>query len=388
MKKEKLERLNDLYNEEIKSERLMGAQVRVYHKNKLVFSNVYGSDKEDSIYKIYSMTKPITAVAFMILYERGLVDIMDPVEKYLPAYAGMKVVDGDGLRDAKSPILVKDVLNMTSGLVYPGDGNEPERIMDKLYADLHARALAGEEMTNLKILSELATVPLLFDPGESWRYGISADVVGGIVEAVSGMPYGEFLQKEIFEPLGMTDTGFYVPEVKIGRLAKMYTRKDESGRLRLANEKELEWLNEYAPTKKPFIESAGGGLYSSCSDYCKFALMMLNGGEFNGAKILGRKTVEFIGSPQLDKKQLDTMKLGQIGGVQGYSYGNLNRVMVDSALACSNGSVGEYGWDGLPGTYFCIDPQEELVIVYMQQIQQGGDYSLRRKMRQIVYSAL
>lgn len=388
MRKDNLNMLNDLFNGEIEKKRLAGATVRVYHKNEMIFSNAYGSDCEDSIYKIYSMSKPITSVALMILYERGLIDLFDPVGKYIPAYSNMKVIENGVLRDAKREITLKDVMNMTSGLVYPGTDNEPSKIMDDLYADLHKRALGGEKMTNLSILTELASVPLLFDPGDAWYYGISADVVGGVVEVVSGMPYGEFLKKEIFDPLGMNDTGFFVPEEKINRLAKMYARENEVGDIRLATEKELEWLNEYAPTKKPFIESAGGGLYSTLDDYSKFALMMVNGGEYNGVRILGRKTVEFIGSNQLDDAQHAVMKKGQIGGVQGYGYGNLNRVLVDKTDALSNGSIGEYGWDGLPGTYFCIDPKEQLVIVYMQQIKQGGDYTLRRKMRQIIYGAI
>jgi len=388
MRKEKLNELNDLFNREINIKRLAGASVKVYHRNEMIFTGVYGSDKEDSIYKIYSMSKPVTTVALMILYERGLVDLFDSVGKYISAFADMKVIENGILRDAKREILLSDLMNMTSGLVYPGEDNEPSKIMDDLYKDLHKRALGGEKMTNLSILSELATVPLLFDPGEKWYYGISADVIGGVVEVVSGMSYGEFLKKEIFDPLGMNDTGFYVPEEKINRLAKMYARENEVGDIRPATTKELEWLNEYAPTRKPFIESAGGGLYSTLDDYCRFALMMVNGGEYNGVRILGRKTVDFIGSPQLNEAQLDVMKKGQIGGVQGYSYGNFNRVLVDRALALSNGSVGEYGWDGLPGTYFCIDPAEELVIVYMQQIKQGGDYSLRRRMRQIIYGAI
>ncbi len=240
-------------------------------------------------------------------------------------------------------------------------------------------------MSSLSILNELAAIPLMFDPGSRWHYGLSADVLGGIVEVVSGMKYSDFLKKEVFEPLGMKDTDFYVPEEKITRLAKMYSYEDAEGHLRLSNEEELLWLSEYAPTKKPYIESAGGGLYSTVDDYSRFALMLLNGGECEGVRILGRKTVDYLRTNQLDERQLKTIDFDSIIG---YGYGNLNRVMLDLAAADSNGSVGEFGWDGLPGTYFMIDMAEDLVVVYMQQIQQGADQRLRHRMRQAIYSGI
>ena len=385
MNQKQLKQLDALFEKEMQEERIKGASLLVQHKGKTEFRNVYGSDREDSIYKVFSMTKPITTVAFMMLYERGLVDVFDPVSKYLPGYEHMQVATMRGLVDADKPITLKHLLNMTSGLVYPGDMSEPERIMDVLYHELHEKAVQGVNMSNLDIINALGSVPLLFQPGERWHYGISADVIAGVVEVVTGVPYGEFLKKEIFEPLEMKDTGFYVKEEEYGRLAQMYSRIDDKGRLRESDEKAYAWLNMYAPTKPPYIESGGGGLYSTLEDYSHFVQMLATKGTYQGKRILGRKTVDYISKNQLTPEQEKTIDFDSI---LGYGYGNFMRVMKDPAKAGSNGSVGEYGWDGLPGTYFFIDPEEELTLVYMQQIEQGGDLELRRKMCQIIYAAL
>ncbi|MBO5056633.1 MAG: beta-lactamase family protein [Lachnospiraceae bacterium] len=385
MNRQQLKQLDALFEREIQEERIKGASLLVEHKGKREFKNVYGSDREDSIYKVFSMTKPITTTAIMMLYERGLVDLFDPVSKYLEGYGHMQVATTKGLVDAKEPITLKHLLNMTSGLVYPGTESEPERIMEDLYRELHEKAVKGAGMSNLDIINALGSVPLLFHPGEAWHYGISADVIGGVVEVVTGVTYGEFLKNEIFEPLEMRDTGFYVKEEEYHRLAQMYSRIDEKGHLREADEKAYAGLNMYAPTKPPYIESAGGGLYSTLEDYSHFVQMLAAKGSFHGKRLLGRKTVEYISQSQLTDAQAKTIYFDSL---EGYSYGNLMRIMTDPAKAGSNGSIGEYGWDGLPGTYFFVDPEEELMLVYMQQIEQGADQVLRRKMRQIIYAAL
>lgn len=385
MNRQQLKQLDMLFEREMQEERIKGASLLVEHKGKREFQNVYGSDREDSIYKVFSMTKPVTTTAIMMLYERGEVDLFDPVSKYLEGYEHMQVATTKGLVDAKEPITLKHLLNMTSGLVYPGTESEPERIMEDLYRELHEKAVKGAGMSNIDIINALGSVPLLFHPGEAWHYGISADVIGGVVEAVTGVTYGEFLKNEIFEPLEMKDTGFYVKEEEYHRLAQMYSRMDEQGHLREADEKAYAGLNMYAPTKPPYIESAGGGLYSTLEDYSHFVQMLAAKGSYHGKRLLGRKTVEYISRSQLTDAQAKTIYFDSL---EGYSYGNFMRVMTDPARAGSNGSIGEYGWDGLPGTYFFVDPKEELTLVYMQQIEQGGDQVLRRKMRQIIYAAL
>lgn len=387
---QKLKYLDTLFENEIREGRIGGASLLVEHKGKRVFHNVYGSDKEDSIYKVFSMTKPITTVAAMMLYEQGIIDLYEPVSKYLEGYKNMKVATKDGLVDAVRPITLKHLLNMTSGLVYPGEDLESDKAMEQVRIKLHERAVKareeGKSLSNLDIINTIGEeVPLQFQPGEGWRYGFSADALAGVIEAITGVPYGEYLKKVIFEPLDMKDTGFYVEESQIHRLAQMYSRVDEEGHLKKADEKAYEWLNMYAPTKPPYIESGGGGLYSTLEDYSHFVRMLAAGGTYEGKNIIGRKTVEYISMNQLNELQ---MKWVNFDSIDGYGYGNFMRVMMDPAAAASNGSVGEYGWDGLPGTYFFVDPKEELMFVYMQQIEQGADQSLRRKMRQIIYGAL
>lgn len=385
MNQQKLKKLDELFASQMQEEKIKGASLLIEHKGKRVFQNVYGSDKENTIYKIFSMTKPITSVAVMTLYEQGLIDLYDPVEKYLDGYKDMKVWTKDGLVPAKEPITLKHLMNMTSGLVYPGEETKPEQIMNELYRDLHKRAVQGANFSNLDIINELGSVPLIFHPGEGWRYGISTDVMAGVVEVVTGKTYGEFLKEVIFEPLNMKDTGFYVKQEEFHRLAQVYSRIDEKGTLKEADEKAYAAMNMYAPNKPPYIESGGGGLYSTLEDYSHFAQMLLNKGEYQGKRIIGKKTVEYISQNQLNEQQLKTVYFDHMDG---YGYGNFMRVMMNPAACASNGSVGEYGWDGLAGTYFMVDPKEDLLLVYMQQIEQGADQNLRRRMRQIVYGAL
>ncbi len=385
MNKQKLDNLNALFAQEMKADRIKGASILVEHKSEPVFRNVYGTDKPDSIYKIYSMTKPITTIAVMMLYEQGRIDLYDPIGKYLKAYEQMMVATPAGLVEANSPITLRQLMNMTSGLVYPGTENVPEQMMEEIRIDLLRRAESGENFSNVDICNELAKAPLLFQPGQKWHYGLSADIMAAVVEVVTGIPFGEFLKKELFSPLEMKDTAFYVDESQIGRLATMYSRIDEEGHLCESDEKALNWLNLSRPTKPPYIESGGGGLYSTLEDYSHFVQMLAAGGIYKGKRLVGRKTIEFISKNQLNKEQLESIDFDSIDG---YGYGNFMRVMLHPEINASNGSVGEYGWDGLPGTYFMVDPSEDLILVYMQQIEQGADQSLRRKIRQIVYGAL
>lgn len=384
-----MNRLNELFNIELEAGRLKGAAIHVEQHGKTLFDAVYGTDRPDSIYKIYSMTKPITAVAVMILVERGLISILEPVSNYLPFFKDMTVSTPEGIVPAKNPVLIKDLLNMTSGIVYPGECNEPERIMAQKQQEMLARIAAGEKLDTMKICEVLASVPLEFEPGTEWRYGASADMLGALVEQVSGMKYSAFLKKEIFEPLEMTDTGFRVPSEKMPRLAQMYTRDKTTLICSPASKEQLAWLRMTDPTAEPYIEEGGGGLYCTMKDYTHFTRMLLNKGTYQGSKgtvrILGRKTVEYLSMNNLTDK-VDQKRIFE--SIYGYGYGNLMRTMISLPEAGSNGSIGEYGWDGLPGCYFMVDPAEDLMLVYMQQITEGADNVLRRKYRQIVYAAL
>ena len=382
--------LDALLTNEIAAEKLKGCSIFVQKGNKTLFQKSYGSDKDDSIYKIYSMSKPITSVAIMILFERGLLTLQEPVSNYLPAYKNMKVVTPNGIEEAKNQITIKHLLDMTSGLCYPGDTTLSERIMQDLQHKMLGQVAAGKKLGTVEICNILAQTPLEFEPGTSWKYGFSADVLGAVVEVISGMSYGEFLKKEIFNPLEMFDTDFLVPEEKLPRLAKMYSRNPKTGKCETPTPEKIHWLGLDEPSKAPNIESAGGGLYSTVKDYSNFARMLCNGGTFTNSKgekvkILSKKTVNFMTKPNVSEMQKTSKYLINMDG---YEYGNLLRIMTDLAKANSNGSLGEFGWDGLPGNYFMVDPEEDLILVFLQHIAEGPDWILRNKYRQIVYSSL
>jgi CubicO group peptidase (beta-lactamase class C family) len=330
------------------------------------------------------MTKPITAVAAMILYERGELDLMSKVSDYLPAFADCKVASKEGIIRASRPITIKDLLNMTSGIVYPGDFGEAERSMTKIYKEAKTQRQSGILKTNVDVCNKLAEGYLAFEPGTGYRYGQSADILGGVIEVITGKKYSDFLKKEIFTPLNMEDTGFYIDESKAFRQAVLY-RRDKSGKVVRAEDDVKRRMEMESPTKQPWFEKGGDGLYSTVNDYAHFAQMLLNKGSYHGKELIGKKTLSFMTSPQLTGQQFDSFDLESCIG---YNYGNYFRILTDPSLATSNGSIGEYGWDGMAGTYFFVDPTEELIVIYMQQIEGGCDYSFIRGIRQIIYGAI
>ncbi len=381
----KLNRLDTLIEKQRESGRLQGAAILVEHKGKRVYENHYEPDREDSIYKIFSMTKPITAVAAMMLYERGELDLMSKVSDYLPGFEKCKVVSSEGIRPATTPILVKDLLNMTSGIVYAGElFGEAERLMSKVWKEARTQRESGILKTNVDVCNKLAEAGIAFEPGETFRYGQSADIMGGVIEVISGMKYSEFLKKEIFTPLNMEDTDFKIGEGKEFRQAVLY-RRDKSGRAVRAEDDVRRRLQMENPSREPWFEQGGSGLYSTANDYAHFAQMLLNRGSYHGKELIGKKTMEFMVTPQLTKLQRQTL---DFESCKGYNYGNYFRVLTDPAAGCSNGSIGEYGWEGKAGSYFFVDPTEELIFIYMQQIEGGYDHSFLRGLKQIVYGAI
>ena len=379
----KLNRLDTLIEKQREAGALQGAKIIVEHKGKRVYENHYEPDREDSIYKIFSMTKPVTALAAMILYERGDLDLMSKVSDYLPAYESVNVVSSEGIRKAVNPITVKDLLNMTSGIVMPGEFGEAERLMAKIVKEARTQRESGILKSNVDICNKLAEAGVAFEPGEYFRYGYSADILGGIIEVITGKKLSEFFNKEIFTPLNMEDTGFKIDEVKEFRAAVLY-RRDKKGKVVRAEDDVRRRLQMENPSRDPWFERGGAGLYSTAADYAHFAQMLLNKGAYHGKELIGRRTFEFMTSPQLNAQQLGTL---DFESCKGCNYGNLFRILTDPAAACSNGRIGEFGWDGLGGTYFFVDPEEELIFIYMQQIEGGCDFSFIRGLKQIVYGA-
>ena len=337
----------------------------------------------NTIFRCFSMTKPITSVAVLILMERGIIDMYSPVSEYLPEFsaANMKVMDGEEVVPAKREILVRDLMDMTAGTVYPDLGDEAGRKMALLYDAISGEQDMGVKPGTMDFIRRIALQPLAFEPGTHWRYGTEADILGAVVEAASGMRFGDFLQKEIFDPLGMKDTAFYVPEEKKKRFAQIY-RVVEPGVYALDTEKHfgMEGYDE-----KPAFESGGAGLVSTVEDYGKFAMMLANGGTYDGVRILSPYTVEFMGTNQLDAQCRRDLTWETL---RGYGYGNLCRVMDTPQCTGCSVQLGAFGWDGWTGNYFLIDPVENMVIMYVIQKCDGTDDKLVRKLLNTVYGAL
>ncbi len=383
------ETMDTLIKTQVDSGYVSGASALVLKDDKEAYFYAYGyADKEngtpmkrDTIIRLFSMTKPITAAAVMILVERGELEVRDAVSKYLPEYADVKVWTEGGLVPPERPITIWDLLNMTSGIPYPGEVDEPGRRMGAVLKELIDRRLSGEMVNTREYARKMAKVPLCFQPGDRWMYGFSADILGAVVEVVSGMRYSEFLQKELFEPLEMTDTGFFVPAEKRERFAQFYEWCEEEKVLKPFTRSHL---GEYYHEDVAF-ESGGAGLTSTLDDYSHFATMMLHEGVYKGRRILGKKTVEFMTQNHLTEHQRRTCNWDSI---KGYGYGCLMRVLMDKSVANTNAPLGEYGWDGWAGDYMTIVPQDNMIIMYfIQRCAAGTDHSTVRKIRMATFAA-
>lgn len=388
--KTEAELIKKALRKEIECRDVAGANLLVIHKGKEVFYHEDGfADvekripiKRDTIFRLYSMSKPVTAAAVMILLERGEIDLFEPVSKFLDGFRNQTVYKDGSLVPAERDVNIRDLLSMTSGLPYPGE-DMAGRQVGILFESLERGLASDDPIGTVEAMNRLGKCPLAFQPGTSWLYGTSADVLGAVVEVVSGMRFGEFLAKEIFEPLGMKDTAFWVPAEKRDRLANAYSA-DGKGGLTLYTGNNL--AINYRMDKSPVFESGGAGLASTIDDYARFAAMLMNGGELDGVRILQPGTVRYMTSAALNEVQQRGFETWLT--LNGHSYGNLMRIMTDCSLAGIIGSPGEYGWDGWLGAYFCNCPKEELTFLYMMQRTDSGTTPLTRKLRNIILSAI
>jgi CubicO group peptidase (beta-lactamase class C family) len=336
--------------------------------------------KRDSIFRLYSMSKPVTATAVMILLERGELDLYDPVSKYLDGFKDQMVEVEGKLVPVDRDMTLKDLLSMTSGLVYGGD-HQAGKETRALFQEIDQRILGDFPLETIEAMNKLGRAPLAFQPGASWEYGTSADVLGAVVEVVSGIRFGEFLEAELFEPLGMKDTAFWVPEEKRDRLVNAYANNGQ-GDLNLYTGNNLGIINQM--DRPPAFESGGAGLVSTIDDYVQFAKMLMNEGQLDGVQILRPKTVKYLTTATLSHAQ--QRKFENWFTLSGHSYGNLMRVMTNVSRAGDLGNVGEYGWDGWLGCYFCNSPNENLTFLFMMQKTDAGTTTLTRKLRNIILS--
>lgn len=381
--------IDNLINQEISSEEIAGASLLIIKDGEEKYRQVYGeADKEnhvkmgrDTIFHLYSMSKPITAVAVMILFERGELDVWDSVSKYLPCFKEKTVWTEEGEVPSKREFTIWDCLHMAVGYPYPNQEHESGRKMNTLFRELIQRRIDGDVVDTMEYMRRISEIPMAFSPGEGWMYGLSADILGAVVEAVSGKKFGLFLQDEIFDPLGMTDTGFYVPKEKWNRFAVAYEWNEQERKLTPFTESHL---GEYYKEDVAF-ESGGAGLVSTIDDYAKFAQMLLNKGIYGGVRILGEKTVELMQENHLTEVQKKDFNWDSL---KGYGYGCLMRNLQDKGLAATNGTLGEFGWDGWTGNYVTISPKDNMVLLFFIQRCGTGFGELTRKIRAVTYGAL
>ena len=343
--------------------------------------------RRDTILRLYSQTKPVTAAAAMILMERGALDLCQPVSDFLPEYAGLQVCENGVLRPVKVPLRIHDLLRMTSGMLYPDGVTVAGRMSAKVFEEMDRRLFTDRAMTTREAARALAGCALDFEPGSSWRYGTSADVLGAVIEEASGMSFAEFLQKELCGPLGMRDTAFWVPAEKQDRLARVYetvTEADGSHSLRLYTGNNLAVRNDMAA--EPAFASGGAGLASTLDDFMRFARMLLREGELDGVRVLRPETVRFMTGGELMGRQQAAFE--NWIGLDGYSYGNLMRVCREPSKTGYLAKEGEYGWDGWLGAYFANFPKEGLTILMGTQKKDAGTFTLTRKLRNVILAEL
>jgi CubicO group peptidase (beta-lactamase class C family) len=383
---------------------LPGLVAHVYRKGHLVHTSLSGqmdlergrAMREDAIFRIYSMSKPITAVALMMLVEEGLIGLDDTVAAHIPAWQNLAVYASGVpslLADAppgfittpvERPMKVVDLATHTAGLTY---GFMMRTAVDAAYR----RAKIADRRTPGGLhgmVDQLAQIPLDFSPGTAWNYSVAIDVLGYLVEKLSGLRFGEFLRTRLFEPLGMHDTAFHVPPDKIERLASCYQPESSGSGLKLQDD-----ARESAYAEPPLLESGGGGLVSTAHDYLRFCRMMLNGGTLDGVQILSPKTVALFSLNYLPgNREIADMAMPGMFSESGYAGVGFSLgcgVNINVAKTRLPGSLGEYFWGGAAATAFWIDPREALTVVFMTQvIGSPARLSLRRDLRTLVYAAM
>ncbi len=385
----RLSRIDGWMGRWVDSGRLPGLSVTVLRHGRVAYQGCRGhADLQrglpmapDTVVRIYSMTKPLASVALMMLYEEGRFQLDDPISAVLPAFAGMRVWDGEG-RDpvpAERGITYRDLLTHTSGLTYGFMNATP---VDAMYRDGGVDFQTADK-TLAEVVDLAASMPLLAQPGAAWNYSIATDVVGHLVAVLSGQGFGEFLHSRVLEPLSMVDTAFHAGPQQMPRFAANYAPTAEGG-LTLIDDPQT---GRFAHPRA--IQSGGGGLVSTAGDYLRFCRMMLGGGALAGERLLGRKTVALMTSNHL---RGDMAAMGQArfseSSYEGIGFGLGFSIMLDPARAQIVGSPGEYAWGGAASTAFWIDPVEDMAVVMLTQLTPSSTYPIRKELRVLTYAAL
>ena len=379
-------RLNEVLKRAVENKEAAGINLLILKDGKEIayteagFSNMEAKKpfERDAILRMYSMSKPITGAAVMLLVERGLISLGESVSKYLSGFKDLKInmEDGTSLPVGRQ-IFIRDLMSMTSGLPYGySEGCPTEQKVQKLFDKIDEKLYTDDALNTVDIANALGEIGVMFRPGDYWQYGTSADVLGAIVEVVTGMRFGDFLKKEFFEPLDMKDTAFFVPMEKQERLAEAYERKDGELHLFKTNHLGLKYMR----TEDPHFQSGGAGLCSTIDDYSHFAMMLINNGSYNGKQILSPATVKYMTHGRLTPWQQKKMWYDWDGHA-GYSYGCLMQHMIEPEMSYFNTYMDEYGWDGWLGTYFCNSPSNGLSIIMGMQISNPDGNTIFEKVR-------
>jgi CubicO group peptidase (beta-lactamase class C family) len=390
----RLERITEHFSRHyVEAGKIAGCQTTVVRGGHVAYRRSLGlMDREaarpmgdDTIFRIFSMTKPIASLALMQLYERGLFQLLDPVHRYIPEWRTLQVgsVQPDGsveLAKPERPMNVRDVLTHMTGLpgaLFPGNP------IDEAFGA--ARAAQAKGMTLEGVTALLAEHPLKFQPGTQWNYGISTDIVGRLVEILSGQRFDDYLRAEIFEPLGMVDTGFFVPPESVDRLAACYSYRPANTPARMEGPEADRFLRP-----RSYLSGAGG-LVSTSHDYVAFCQMLANGGQLDGRRVLGRKTLELMTRNHLPGgATLEDLAVGGFGeaGFEGVGFGLGFAVGLGPAATGMAGSAGDFYWGGAASTAFWVDPVEDLYTVFMTQLFPSMAYPFRAQLRALVYQAI
>jgi len=375
----RLQRMSDAFKREVDKGTLPGATVLVARRGQIGWFDAIGRQApilsapmaQDSIFRIFSMTKPIVSVGIMMLIEDGHFLLSDPVAKFIPEFAGQKVgVENNGrleLVPVKRQMTVQDLLRHTSGITYDHTGNG---LVQQLYQQSRLRS---RKITNAEHAAMVASMPLICQPGAEWNYSRSTDILGRIIEVISGKSLGAFLTERILAPLQMAETAFHTGEENAGRLAEAFPTDPWNG----------DKIQLFNMLEKPAMESGGGGLVSTTMDYARFSQMLLNGGTLDGVRIVGRKTLELMASDHLNP----TVKVDSPLMPAGHGFGLGFAVRTHDGMAPFPGSRGNFFWSGMAGTFFWIDPKEELCAVFMMQGPGQREY-IRTMLRNLVYAAV
>ena len=396
MSSQKLAKIGQVLKKEVDDGSFRGAVVMVARKGKLVYQDAVGMQTpsakmtRDSIFRIYSMTKPLVSVAAMMLVEDGTIQLTDPVSKYLPGFdklqVSVPVKNAEGqtsytLVPQERQMTVQDLLRHTSGLAY-GEitQNAPVKEgLEKIGVYYKERDYDSRNLTPADQVAKMATVPLAFQPGTTWHYSLSSDMLGRVVERASGKRLGEFLQERLFGPLKMSDTAFWVPAAKMPRLAEPLEKDRFAGRA----------FPLVDVSSQPMNDSGGAGGVSTAADYLRFSQMLMNGGVLDGARVMSRTTIKLMTADHLGNFIAQNPQPGELLlGTKGYSFGLGFAVRTGDGVAGVPGSQGEYMWAGYAGTYFWVDPKEQLTAVLMTQAASPQRAYFRKLVKQLAYQAI